>query len=555
MASETPGRASQSWRTKSGVGLLLCLSAALALIASCGRLQTTRLTHSVTVLNRGNGAEIFSLDPHFVSANVNAYVVGDCLMGLTTEGQDGAPVPGAAQSWTSTPDKKTWTFRLRDHLWSDGVPVTARDFVFAWRRLLDPKIAAPYAYYLYIVENAQAINSGEKPPETLGIDATDDKTLVVRLTQPAPYLPQWLVHQTTWPVPRHVVLKYGNDWARPEHYACNGPYVFKEWIPNDHLTMVKNPRFYDARRVRVETVNYFPIADAEQALKMMIAGQLDTQEAIPITEIDWLRKNMAPALKLDPYLGNAYIIFNFLSDKFKDHRVREAMSLAYNREAVTEKIIRLGDPPAYAFVPDGVANYPGGTALRFRSMPYQERVEEAKVLMAEAGFGPSNHLRTTFSTFATPDARRTGAAFQSLMHQIYIDVEIANVDPAVYYRSLASHEFELAASAWIGDFNDATTFLDLLETGNGNNYGSYSNPKFDRLYSLAKQEPDLKKRGELMAKAEQVALDDDAILPTRFRLTANLVQPYVKGWDSKAPNMTNFHRTRWLWIDPTGVSR
>ena len=173
--------------------------------------------------------------------------------------------------------------------------------------------------------------------------------------------------------------------------------------------------------------------------------------------------------------------------------------------------------------------------------------------MSDMGINASHHLHITYTTFATPDARRTAAALQSLMRQIYIDVEITNVDPAQYYRSLANHDFELAASAWIGDFNDATTFLDLLQTGNGNNYGSYSNPAFDRLYSRAKEEPDLARRGQLMKQAEQIALDDDAILPTRFRLTGNLVQPYVKGWDSAKLNLINVHRTRWLWIDPTVV--
>lgn len=553
MANEGHRRMARHPRATRYLIWVTSICACLAVIASCGPLQTTRLTHSPTVLNRGNGGEIFSLDPHYVSANVDAYVVGDCLIGLATDGQDGSPIPGAAVSWTATPDKTTWTFHMRDHVWSDGVPVTAQDFVFAWRRLLDPKIAAPYAYYLYIVKNAETINTGAKPPQSLGIEAIDDKTLVVHLNQPAPYLPEWLTHQTTWPVPRHVVLKFGNDWAKPEHYVCNGPYIFKEWLFNDHLTMVKNPRFYDASNVRIETVNYYPISDAQLALKMMIAGELDTQETIPITEIDWLRKNMAPTLSLDPYLGNAYVVFNFLGAKFRDRRLREAMSLAYDREAVTEKIIRLGDPPAYAFVPGGVANYPGGAFLRFKSVPYAKRLETAKTLMSEMGFGPSHHLRTSYTTFATPDARRTAAALQSLMHQIYIDVDVTNVDPATYYRSLANHEFELAASAWIGDFNDATTFLDLLETGNGNNYGSYTNPAFDRLYARAKQEPDLKKRGKLMAQAEQIALDDDAIIPTRFRLTGNLVQPYVKGWRSEKPNLRNFHRTRWLWIDPAAA--
>jgi oligopeptide transport system substrate-binding protein len=177
----------------------------------------------------------------------------------------------------------------------------------------------------------------------------------------------------------------------------------------------------------------------------MISGELDTQEAIPTTEIGWLRKNMASALQLKPYLGNSYIIFNFLRHKFDDRRLREAMSLAYDRESATEKILRLGDPPAYAFVPPGTANYPPGASLRFSSPPFVQRLERARTLMAELGYGPTRHFHASYLTFATDNARRLAAAFQAMMRRIYIDIDIYNTDPAIYYRTLADHNFELAA--------------------------------------------------------------------------------------------------------------
>ncbi len=523
-----------------------------AALAACGPPHTARLTHPTTVLNRGNSADVASLDPHYIQANNEAYVVGDCLMGLTTEGPDGTPIPGAATRWESSVDARTWTFHLRDHVWSDGVPVTANDFVFAWRTLLDPKNAAPYAYFIYVVDNAAAINAGKMPPEKLGIEAKDDKTLVVHLIEPIPFLPQMLMHQTTYPVPRHVVLAKGKDWSKPENDVCNGAYVFKEWIPNDHLTMVKNPRFYDAAHVRIETVNYYPTSDTQQALRWMLAGQLDTQELIPTTEVDWMRKNMPGALQLTPYLGNSYIIFNLHNPKFADHRVREAMNLAYDRDVIAKKIIKI-DQPAYAFVPPGIANYPGTAVLAFKSMPFAARLAKAQALMVEAGYGPDNHLHTSYTSISSPDTSRTGAAFQAMMRRIYIDVDILNIDPSTYYRFLSTRQFELAPSAWIADFNDPSTFLDLLETDSGQNYGFYSSPEFDKLYHQAKQETDLAKRGALMNRAEQIALDDDAVIPSRFRVTQDLVQPYVKGWATKSPNVTNFHRTRWLSIDPTAA--
>lgn len=531
--------------------LLLSLLA----LSACSKLQTTHLTHSVTVLNRGNGAEINSLDPHYINGNWEAYVVGDCLIGLTTEGPDGAPIPGAAESWSVSPDGKTWTFHMRNHVWSDGVPVTAQDFVFAWRRILEPARGAPYAYYLWLVKNAHDVNTGKLPPEALGITAPDDKTLVVTLEEPALYLPEWLMHQTTYPVPRHVVLAKGDAWARVENYVGNGPYIPKSWTPNDEITLVKNPRFYDAAHVRIERVNYFPTVDATAALKWLVAGQLDTLEPLPVSEIDWLRRNMPKALVLRPNLSNAYVIFNFAHHKFDDPRLREAMTLAYDREDITYKILKLGDPPAYAFVPPGTANYPGTASVDFRAMPYTERVKKAKSLMQELGYGPTNHFHTSYLTSSNPDNKRMAAATQEQMRQIYIDMDIVQVDSAVLYRQLPLHDFELSGAAWIGDFNDASTFLDLLKTGAGQNYGAYSSKAYDTYYAEARQETDLKKRGALMQKAEQVALDDNAIMTMRFRLTQDLVQPYVKGWTTDKPNLRNFHRTRWLSIDPKAVGQ
>jgi oligopeptide transport system substrate-binding protein len=532
----------------------LAAGSSLSLVSACSRTDRARLTHAPNVLNRGNGADISSLDPHFITGNWEAYVIGDCILGLTTEGPDGSAIPGAADRWDTSSDGRTWTFHLRDHRWSDGSKVTADDFVFAWRRILDPMMAAPYAYYLYVVKNARDINKGKAPANTLGIVAKDERTLVVELNEPAPYLPEWLQHQTTWPVPRHTVLAKGRAWSRPENFVANGPYVPASWVPNDRVVLKKNPLFFEASRVRIGTVNYFPTQDNQAALKQMVAGELDIQEPFPIAAIDWLHRNMPAELDVRPNLSNAYLIFNFLKPQFQDKRVREAMCLAYDRETIANKILKLGDAPAYAFVPPGTANYPGGASLGFKRMPMVERVKRARALMSAAGYGADNHMRATYLTVPNPDVQRTAAVIQAMMRRIFVDLEISSVDASIFYKTLANHDFELAPSSWIGDFNDASTFLDLLYSGNGNNYGSYSSSRFDRLYESAKLQSDAVKRGALMAQAEQVALDDFAVIPTRFRQSQNLVEPYVKGWRSRTPNLRNFHRTRWLWIEPVAVT-
>lgn len=524
--------------------------AALILLAACSRAANTTI-HSPDYLVRGNGAEIKSLDPHYIDGQWEANVVGDMLVGLTTDAADGTPMPGAATSWETSPDGKTWTFHMREHVWSDGQPVTAEDFAFAWRRILEPARGAPYAYYLWLIKNAKAISEGKLPASALGEHATDDKTLVVTLEHPAPYMLQYLLHQAVFPVPRHVVLAKGNDWARPENYVANGPYLPKEWVPNDHITLVKNPRFYDAANVRLQTIIYKPTSDTLAALKAIRAGELDTQNLVPGAEIVWMKKRIPHTLQLNTSLGVSYLSVNFSRKPFQDLRLRQAIALAFDRETVTGKILRMGEPAAYHFVPPGIADYPGGATVDFKALSYDQRVARAQRLMREIGYGPNNRFHTTYDTSTSPDSKRTAAAFQQMLGRIYIDMDIVNSDTQVFYKKLQEGQFDMASGVWIGDFDDPGTFLDLLRSGHGeswgNNYGRYANPRFDALLDKANQTLDVKARGELLRQAEQLALDDVAVSPTRFVVTQDIVEPYVKGW---IPNVRDFNRSRWLWIDP-----
>ncbi len=306
----------------------LLAAACLLLLAACSRGGSNNQTvHARDFLVRGNGAEIKSLDPHYIDGQWEANVVGDALIGLTTDAADGKPIPGAATSWETSPDGKTWTFHMREHMWSDGQPVTAQDFVYAWRRILEPARGAPYAYYLWLIKNAKAISDGKLPTTALGVTATDDKTLVVQLEHPAPYMLQYLLHQAVFPVPRHVLLAKGDAWARPENYVANGPYMPKEWVPNDHITLVKNPRFYDAENVRIKTIIYKPTPDTLAALKAIRAGELDTQNLVPGAEIVWMRQHIPHTLHLNTFLGVRYLSVNFARKPFQDIRMRRAISL------------------------------------------------------------------------------------------------------------------------------------------------------------------------------------------------------------------------------------
>ena len=527
----------------------LC-GAVLIALSACGEGTQTKSASSTgtsneIVLNSGNGAEPESLDPALIDGIWEAQISGDMLLGLTTEDAESKPMAGAAKSWETSEDALTWTFHLRDHTWSDGVPVTAEDFVFAWRRVLDPKTAASYAYYLYPIKNARDVNTGKQPLAALGITAKDAKTLVVTLEHPLPFMTEFLTHQSTFPVPRHVVEAKGEAWARPGNFVSNGPYVLHAWTPNDRVTLVKNPRFYDAANVQIDVVNYFPTPDGDAALRRLRAGELDTQDPIPPSQIDFLRANMPDALKIAPTLTISYLSINLTRKPLDDARIREALNLAIERETLVDRIIKLGDLPAYNLVPSSTASYPGGVEMRFKGMPFEQRLARAQELMRAAGYAPERPLRIRWATTTNAVTRQTVAPLQEMWRKIYVDVEIVQSDTQINYQKLEDGDFDIGTAGWIADYNDASNFLDVLRTGGGNNYGRYSNSKFDALLDQATTERDVAKRGQMLAQAEQMMLDEYPLVFVRFQTQPAIVQPYVKGW---IPSGKQINRARWLTV-------
>jgi oligopeptide transport system substrate-binding protein len=541
--SLTHGAAARSW----------IIAGAMLVIGACGQADDPQVGADTTgnpvevVYHRGNAAEPDTLDPHLAQGSWEDNIIGDMLIGLTTENASGEAIPGAATSWETSEDGLTWTFHLREHQWSDETPVTADDFVFSFRRILDPATASTYAYYLYPILNAQAVNAGELPTTELGVESADERTLVVHLENPAPYLAEFMTHASTFPVPRHVVDELGNEWTRPGNYVANGPYTLVDWIPNDHIELVKNPYFYDAENVNIDRVFLYPSSDYAAALQRFRAGELDVQNALPTVQIDWIRQNIPETIDLQPTLIVEYITVNSAREGLDDVRVREALSLALDRETIINQIIRLGNPPAYSMIPPGIANYPEGIELPYAHTPQAERLERARDLMMEAGYGPDNRLSIGLAVrSASSDARRVPAAIQQMWREIFVDVEIEQSDAAVFYALMQEHDFDTGIAGWVADFNDASNFLDLLRSGNSNNYGQYSNSEYDSLLDEAEAESDLELRGQIMARAEEIALRDHAWIPMFFHVTTSLVQTYVEDWTN---NINDKNRTRWLSID------
>ena len=494
-----------------------------------------------TVLNRGNGAEPDSLDPAFAATSMETNILGDLMVGLTTLDAAARPIPGIADHWVTSRDGLTWSFHLRPARWSDGGKVTAQDFISAWRRILDPKTAARAAQNLWIIRNAQAITAGHLPPGALGAAAPDPATVVITLERPAPYLPELLTQPCALPLPP-AALKSG---PRQGTYVSNGPYLLKSWVPNDHVTLVKNPRFYDAADVKIDTVNYFPTADTEAALRRLRAGELDMQTPLPSAQVAWLKTNMPGALHIMPSLALAYLAINLGDPALADARVRRALNLVYDREAVAGKVMKLGERPAYAFVPPNTANYGGGPELDFKPMPYGARVALARRLMQDAGYGPLNKLTLRYAATGNPDSKRLAAVFQAMARQIYVDVRITVSDYALELRALRTHQYQLGYTTWLADFDDASNFLDLLKSDSPGNYADYRNPKFDAALDAAEREVDVNRRAALLKSAEVIALKDLPWLPIRFLSQSEAVGPRVGGY---VPNARDYNRSRWLWI-------
>ncbi len=495
-------------------------------------------------LQLGNGSEPASLDPHKSTGTWEDRINSDLMVGLTTDAPDGTAAPGMAERWTTSPDGKTWTFYLRDAVWSDGVPVTAEDFVFSLRRIMNPQTASEYASLLYFIKNAQPVNEGKAPGETLGVRALSPKVLEITLEHPAPYLTELAKHQTMLPVPKHVVEKWGDAWSQPAHHVSNGPYVLKEWKLGDHVAAVKNPRFYDAGNVCVDQVNYYPTNDAIGAERRVRRGELDANADIQSNRIAFLRERMPDYVHTYTYLGVAYLAFNSAVPAFKDKRVRMALDMAIDREFITDKLLRGGQKPAYTFVPPGVANYTQAARPAWAAWPLARRQAEARRLLAAAGYGPNRPLKIEIKHRNTPDPMLFMPAVQADWKEVGVETALVQNETQIAYAAYRSRDFQVADAAWIADYNDAMSFLYLQQSSTGSqNYGDYKNPIFDDLLARADNEPDAKVRAGYLAEAEKIMLDDAAVAPVFFYVNKNLVSPKITGW---VDNIVDHHRTRYL---------
>ncbi len=498
-----------------------------------------------TVLHRGNVTEPDTLDPHRAGGTWENNIISDLFVGLTTDDAKAEVIPGAAESWTVSEDGLTYTFHLRDgHVWSDGAPVTTHDFVFGFRRIINPQTAARYASLLYPIKNARPANRGEAPLEKIGVKAIDEKTLEITLENPAPFLPRLLSHFTTFAIPAHVVREHGDDWVKPGIMVSNGPYVLAEWRANSYVRVVRNPLFYDAANVAIDEIYFYPIEDGNTALKQFRSGQIDLNEGFPTNQMEWLRENMPDETRLFPNMSVTYLALNTALAPFDDVWVRRAISMTVEREMLVKRILRDGRLPAYSFVPPNVANYVNTARLEFTDWSEQQRLQEARRLLENSGFGPGIPLIFEFSYRSAAENRRVAAAIAGMLRRIGIEAQVQANEARVHYNMLDSKDYAMGDAGWVADYNDAQNFLYLFQSDAGPmNYANYNNPYYDQLMAEADRTLDTTRRAELMAMAEQIMLDESPVIPLFFGTTRMLVHTHVKGYED---NIINVHRSRFM---------
>jgi oligopeptide transport system substrate-binding protein len=504
-----------------------------------------------TVLHRGNGAEPETLDIHKSSGVPEANIERDLFEGLVTEGADGKLQPGVAEKWETSADGKTYTFHLRaDAKWSDGSPLTADDFVFAWRRALAPETASDYAFILWPIEGAESYSKGEqKDPASVGVKAVDAHTLEVRLKAPTPYFLGMLMHHMAYPLPKAALEKFGKDWNKPGNMVSNGAYKLVEWQPQEHVKLAKNPAYREQDKLAIDTLYYIPTEDKNTELKRFRADELDVTDDIPNDQTDWVKENLPAAFHNSPYIGTYYYALNLQNPLFKDNiKLRRALSLALDREILTEKITRSGEIPAYGWVP-AVEGYTQ-QSMEEKALDKAARIERAKQLYAESGYGPDKPLQLELLYNTSDNHKKLAVAVAAMWKQVLgVETRLRNEEWKVYLNSRNQKQFQVVRSGWIGDYNDAYTFLSLFKSDVGDmNPAAYKSAEYDRLVHEAETQTDASRREQAMEQAERVLLSDMPIIPVYHYTTQHLVSPRLEGWQD---NVMDVHPSRFLRLRAT----
>lgn len=523
----------------------------LAFLSACAKREIPVASGIRTqTLHLGNAAEPQSLDPHLVAAYTDQNILLALFEGLCAlDERTSQPVPAAASSWDISADGLTYTFHLRAGLkWSDGSPLTAGDFVFAWRRALDPALAAEYAYLLYPLKNAAAFNAGTlADPAQLGVTAPDDRTLVITLERPTPYLPALTANPVWFPVSPRALAAQGaanartNPWARPGTLVSNGPFTLAEWRPNAHVKVTRNAHYWDAATVRLAAIYFYPTDSADTEERSFRAGQLHLTAAVPATKLATYRAENPAALRVDPFLQTIFLRFNTTRPPFDSPAVRRAFALAIDRPAITRSVLRDANAPAPHFTPPNCAGYTARATV-------PTDFAAARALLAQAGF-PGGRGLPVIKLQVRNDAQQPGMAevLQALWaRELGVRLEITTLEQKTWVQNQQTLDYMVSGAGWIGDFADPVTFLDLFVGNGGNNWTGWRDAAYDELIARAIATTDPAARLELFQQAEARLLDQAPITPVFFGAATYLIHPAVHGWD---PALLGFHQYKKVYLE------
>ena len=522
--------------------LVLSLSCAVALSACGGGESRVEAGNREQVLHWGNGAEPQELDPHIVTGVPEHHIIIALLEGLVLK--DPATleiIPGVAERWEVSTDGLVYTFHLRaDARWSNGDPVTAGDFAWSWQRALTPSLGNLYAYMYFPIRNAEAFATGKIDDfDEVGVEVLDEHTLRVTLNHPTPYFLQLLDHYSMFPVHRATLEQHGDpfqrgsDWTRAGNFVGNGPFVLQEWQLNKVVAVEKNPNYWDAERVRLNGIHYYPVENVSTEERMFRAGQLHVTGAIPPDKIAVYRAESPELLRTDPYLGNYFYRINVEVPHLADPRVRRALAMSIDREQIVEHVTQGGQIPAYAFTPPDTLGYTAPPA-------FAHDPDAARALLAEAGYPGGRGFPPTELLYNTSEGhRKLAVAIQQMWkRELGIEITLNNQDWKVYLDSVNNGSYQIARAGWIGDYVDPNSFLDMWVTDGGNNRTGWGDPRYDQLVlECAPRAPDRERRYQCFQEAEALLMEAMPVIPVYFATRNYLVRPSVRGMP---PNLLGY---------------
>ncbi len=507
--------------------------------------RTTETLAASQVLHRAvDAGGMRSIDPSISTDVPAAHVLDDLFEGLTRLGQDGEPQPGVAERWERSADGRTWTFHLRAARWSNGVAVRAGDFVYAWRRTVDPRTASDYAQALAPVRNALNIAEGKMPVTALGISALDDRTVRVELTAPTPFLLSLLTKSYAVPQYEPVFRAHGDDWVLPRFIVSNGAFKLQEYVIGGRVTLVRNPLYWNAAQVRLEKIVYSQLARAAQTDRFF-ARDLDFTDSFSAEQTAWLRSRLGSQVVSSPYLGNFVLGLNVTRPPFKGNRaLRMALTLGVDRETLVRYVRQGLYQPAFTPVPP-LTGYRAPVPA-WASLPEAQRHALAQRYYAQAGYSATHPLKLELHYPTDSDNRRTYEAVAAMWRSnLGAQVEPYNQEFRVQLNERHMKQQELFHYAWIGDYADPLTFLQLFQTGFGYNDGGYSNPRYDALLAAAGSEADAARRLDELSQAESILNDDVACIPLYYYATRHLIRSYVRGWTS---NIQDRNLSQYMYV-------